>query len=193
MDEFDMLEDIETGYEVITGAPARRRVVRRVPARQRYQGATNIGNRSPLSLPQGSQPDVFASAVPGIPTPGKRVRQLGLSPVTFTSTSGTLLTMSTVCQKPFAPRRLFIDFARVGATATGALSLQSAKIGSDEQLISGGVPVTMFAGNVQDIDLQWDESAAGLTIALQILVSAAPGAGDSITVVGALHGVTFGQ
>ena len=33
--------------------------------------------------------------------------------------------------------------------------------------------------------------AAGF-IALQVLISAAPGAGDAVTVVGALHGVTFG-
>lgn len=182
--------EFETGYEITTGA--RRRPSRRqAPSPRTYDVSTSMGNRTPLSLPRG-QEGAFASAVPGIPTPGRRVRQLGLSAVTFNASSGTLLTMSTVCQKPFSPRRLFLDFARTGATATGALSISSAKIGADEQLISSGVPITMFGGNVQDIDLQWDESAAGLTIALQVLISAAPGGTDSVVVVGALHGVTFG-
>lgn len=186
-DDFDM--DMETGYELTTGAVRRRRLPPQ--GQQRWNQPQRFGNRTPLALPAG-QEAAFASAVPGIPTPGRRVRQLGLSAVVFTNVSGTLLTMSTVCQKPFSPRRLFLDVARNGATATGALSLSSAKIGADEQLISSGVPVTMFGANVQDIDLQWDESAAGLTIALQVLISAAPGAGDTVTVVGALHGVTFG-
>lgn len=183
MANFD--EDMETGYELTTGAVRRRR------GQQQWNVTPRMGNRTPLALPP-SQEAAFASAVPGIPTPGRRIRQLGLSPVVFTSTSGTLLTMSTVCQKPFSPRRLFLDFARAGASATGALSISSAKIGADEQLISSGVPVTMFGAAVQDIDLQWDESAAGLTIALQVLISAAPTTTDTVTVVGALHGVTFG-
>lgn len=188
-DNFD--EGFETGYEMTTGAVRRRRPQQQQPQRQQWNVTPRMGNRTPLALPPG-QEGAFASAVPGIPTPGRRVRQLGLSPVTFNATSGALLTMSTVCQKPFSPRRLFIDFSRSGATATGALSLSSAKIGADEQLISSGVPVTMFGATVQDIDLQWDESAAGLTIALQVLISSVPTGTDTVVVVGALHGVTFG-
>lgn len=171
-------DDMETGYTIETG--------------RRIKRPNRLGNRTALTLPPQSRP--FASAIPGVPTPGRRKRPMGFSNgITFNSTSGTLLTLTAQIQKPFSPDRLFLSVARNGATAqTPLILVQSIKIGSDEQLIAPGVPVEMFAAQAFEVDVELDEAAAGLTFSVQISISAPVTTTDTIVVGCGVNGVTFG-
>lgn len=176
------MEIDSVGYEYEIGARRRRKG-------KRGSVTQNIPNRSALILPP--QPRAFASAIPGVPTPGRRVRTMGLTSATFNASSGLRLQLQRQCQKPFSPTRLFLEVARTGTSATGLVTVDSIKIGSDEQLISGGVPASMFFGAVFDVDIEFDEAAAGLLITIDLIISAAPTTTDTVVVAGGIHGVTM--
>ena len=71
---------IDTGYDYELGARRARK------NKSRGNVRTSVPGRNSLILPP--QPRAFASAIPGVPTQGRRVRPMGLGIQTFNSTSG---------------------------------------------------------------------------------------------------------
>lgn len=183
-EDYETGYDIETGYEIETGAVRRRKVRPPPPRRSPGQGV--------LAPQQGRRE--LSPPVPGVPSIGRRVAQMGLGFITFTSVSGTVLTIPKVVQKPFAPTRLILDFTRTGATAqTPLILVQSVKIGQDEQLIGDQVPITMLLATGEDLEVEYAAAGMGSTIAILVqLTSPITAVGDSIVVSAGMQGITLG-
>jgi len=115
-----------------------------------------------------------------------RLQPLGLGSVTFSATSGTLLTLTTQPQKLFKPKRLIIDVARNGTTSTGAVTVTRIDIGADNMLVTSGgvspIPAAFFQNTGVDLNIQFSEATPGITCAVQVQISAAPSSTDTVVV-----------
>ncbi len=129
------------------------------------------------------QRPVLMSAFPGAPPVAEKQIPLGFGNQTFSSTSGTTLTFTARPQAVFRGRRLVIDLARTGASATGLVLLTSFLIGTRNQLVGTlGIPVTAFAGTAFGVDMSLDPAAPGIDVTLVMVVSAAPTTTDTLVV-----------
>ncbi|HEY4635185.1 MAG TPA: hypothetical protein VJK49_08260 [Candidatus Limnocylindrales bacterium] len=116
---------------------------------------------------------------------------LGFPTQIFTNVSGTALVSTSAPFVAFKGKRLSIDIARTGATATGLITMTQLLVGQANQLPNANViGAGTFAPNAvaTRLDLAWCPSAVGITIALA--TSVAPGAGDSIAVQPTLLGIS---
>lgn len=129
--------------------------------------------------------------LPGVTRPALRRQYIGLGSVQFTVGGALTGNFSIDPQRLATIRKLVISTTRIGATASGNLTLASFFVGSNPQSVNGaGVPcpVDLFAPEVQANDVEFDQAAPGVNISGQIAISAAPTAvGDSVWVnIGAI-------
>ena len=111
---------------------------------------------------------------------------------TFTSAVTTLL-LQAQPQREFQPRRLVIDLGRVGATATGLVTVTQFTVGADPQFVNtGAIPASMFQATAVGIMLKPAAARPGVTVSLGLSVAPAPGVGDSIVVSAAAVGPAVG-
>jgi len=131
--------------------------------------------------------------VPGSPAIGLRLQPLGFPTQIFTSTSGTALRALSRPQRPFKGKRLVVDIARTGASATGLVSITAITIGTNNQLVSTDpVGAAAFAATAFDVNLELAACTTALDIAVAYSVTAAPTTTDHIDIATTLFGEAVG-
>src|SRR5688572_21124042 len=114
---FDTLADLDdVGTLEIGDVGAGRRPMRRGGRRMTAPRGGRVHARS------------LVSNIPGVSHPGARLQQLGLGATAFTSTSGTLLSLTASPQRPFKGQRLILDLTRTGASATGLVTVNQLNV-----------------------------------------------------------------
>jgi hypothetical protein len=110
----------------------------------------------------------------------------------FTSAVTTLL-LTAQPQREFQPRRLVIDFGRVGATSTGLVSVTQFTVGADPQFVTtGSIPASMFSPTAVGMSLKPSAARPGVTIALGLSLLGALTNPDVVNVVAAAVGPAVG-
>ena len=167
----------------VVGAPSW--MPRMPPAMQRYV---------PNPYRGGIPSQRIIPTIPGAPAIGVKLQPLGFSTVTFTATSGTSLVASTRPQKPFKGRRLVVDIARTGATATGLITITAINIGVNNQLVSSGaIGAGAFAATAFDCNVELSACSTALDITVNYSTTLAPTAPDNIAIATTLFGETVGS
>lgn len=133
------------------------------------------------------------SGAPGAPAVSEMMLPLGLGSVTFTNTSATTQILTAAPQLAFRGERLILVVSRsTGATAE-AVVIGDIKVGQRSQLVSAaGLPAEAFGPTAFGVRLAIDPCAPGIITSVSISVSAAPAAGETITVVGTILGRSAG-
>lgn len=132
--------------------------------------------------------------IPGAPAIGVKLQPLGFNIVTFGAATGTTLPATTRPQKPFKGRRLVVDIARTGATATGLVTVQSVTIGVNNQFVStGAVGAGAFAATAFDCNVEFSACSTALDITVNYAISAAPTMTDTVVVGTTLFGESVGS
>jgi hypothetical protein len=159
--------------------------------------------RAPMPMPPQYAPNPYAHgipsqrivpSIPGVPALGVKLQPLGFSDVQFNATSGTSLTATTRPQKPFKGRRLVVELARTGATATGLVKITSITIGVNNQFVStGSVSAGAFAANGFDVNVELSACSTALDINVNYTISAAPAMTDKVDVGTTMFGETVGS
>lgn len=122
---------------------------------------------------QARKPQLEAAERP----PRKLRGYLGMGDATFTSASGTLLSMTVEPQRSFRPERLIIDRVDGSAATAGiAARVNSIFIGDQPQSpsVEQAAPIAMFAANATVSGVDFDKCIPGQKIVLQVSVTAAP-------------------
>lgn len=131
--------------------------------------------------------------VPGAPAIGLRLQPMGFPVTTFTATSGTALSAVQRPQRPFKPKRLVVDIARNGTTATGLVSVAGLFIGTNNQFVSlGAIGAGAFAPGAYDTNMELCASTTALDITVQYALSNAPTMTDTVVVGTTLIGEAVG-
>lgn len=131
--------------------------------------------------------------IPGAPKIGLRLQPLGFPTVIFTATSGVTLSAQTRPQRPFKGKRVVVDLARTGTTATGLIGVTSLNIGTNNQFVStGAIPASMFAGASFDTNVELAACSTALDITIAFQTSTAPTTTDTIAVQAGLIGESIG-
>lgn len=132
--------------------------------------------------------------IPGAPAIGAKLQPLGFTPVTFGAATGTALAATTRPQKPFKGRRLVVDIARTGASATGLITITSITVGVNNQLVStGAVGAGAFAATAFDCNVSLSACSSALDIAVNYAISAAPAMADVVNIATTIFGETVGS
>lgn len=177
--------DLMAGDDELMGAYEEMLMGARRRGRRRAGGGG--GRVSPGALRQALVP-----TVPGAPAFGPRMDAMGLTPITFNSTSGTILTMRASPNKAFKGSRLILDIARTGATSTGAVSVQIFMIGQTNQFVSGDpVAAGAFGSTAVGTSMSLDPVTPGIAVFLNIVISTAPTTTDTVVVTGSIIGLSY--
>lgn len=152
----------------------------------------------PYVPPNIPRPGIPASrlipSIPGAPAVGIKLQPLGFNTVSFTATSGTALPATTRPQKPFKGKRLVVDLARTGTTATGLVTISSLTIGVQNQFVStGSIGAAAFAAGAFDVNMELSACSTALDITVNYSISAAPTTTDRVDVGTTLFGETVGS
>lgn len=133
-------------------------------------------------------------SVPGAPGIGLKLQPLGFNIVTFSATSGAALPASTRPQKPFKGKRLVTEIARVGATATGLVTITSLTVGVNNQFVStGAVSAGAFAATAFDVNMELSACTSALDISVNYSITPSP-TGTDVAVIGTtLFGESVGS
>lgn len=131
--------------------------------------------------------------IPGVPSINDRLQPLGLGATAFTATSGTLLSLTASPQRPFLGQRLILDVTRTGTTSTGLVTISRLDVGTDNQLVgSGAISANAFGPTAVDANISLAPATPGVTITVQMNISAAPTTTDRVDVGGTIFGTTIG-
>lgn len=149
--------------------------------------------RGTLAQPRSVNARTLIPRVPGVPSTGVRLQPLGLGATAFTATSGTILQLQASPQRPFKGQRLILDITRTGASATGLVTVTRFDVGTDNQLVgSGAISAAAFAATAFDANIAVAPATPGVSITLQLAISAAPTMTDRVDIGGTLFGTTVG-
>lgn len=148
-----------------------------------------------MNQPYGGIPSArILPTIPGVPAIGVKLQPLGFTVVIFTATSGTALAATTRPQKPFKGRRLVVDLARTGASATGLVTITSILIGVNNQLVStGAVGAGAFAATAFDCNVELSACSSALDMTVNYAISAAPTTTDTVAISTTIFGETVGS
>jgi len=132
--------------------------------------------------------------VPGAPQIGLRLEPLGFTDVAFTATSGTALQATTRPQRPFKPKRLVVDIARTGTTATGLVKVTEISIGTNNQMVSRNpIGAGAFAATAFDVNLELAACSTALDITVGYSLSVAPTMTDRVDIGTTMLGEAVGS
>lgn len=116
---------------------------------------------------------------------------LGFPTVTFGAATGTSLPSASAPFVPFKGKRLIIDIARTGATATGLISISQLLVGQANQLPNAQpISAASFAPGAFQTRLDLAEAGSAIPVQLQLNISAAPAMTDVVVVQPTLLGVS---
>jgi len=170
-----LMEDDE---DPILGA----RRMTRVPARR---GGSRAARRALVKA--------LVPSTPGVPKPGFREFPLGFAPIQFTPTSGLTLNLVAQPQRPHKGTRLVLDIVRSAAGSGGLITVSSILVGQQNQLQSAQpIIAAAFEQDSTYVQLALDAATPGIDVIIGVTCSAAPGAGETVDVGGALWGTAIG-
>lgn len=131
--------------------------------------------------------------VPGAPAVGIRLQPLGFNTVAFTASSGTALTADTRPQRPFKGKRLVVDLARTGASATGLVTVTQLSIGTNNQFVSTRpIGVSAFAATAFDTNVELAACTTAIDITVGYNISVAPTMTDRVDIATTMFGEAVG-
>jgi hypothetical protein len=131
--------------------------------------------------------------VPGAPAVGLRLQPLGFPVIAFTAASGTALPSTSRPQRPFKGKRLVVDIARTGVSATGLVTVTEISIGTNNQEVSRNpVGANSFSPLAYDTNMELAACTTALDITIGYAVSAAPANADRIDIATTLFGEAVG-
>lgn len=135
----------------------------------------------------------LSTAAPGVQSGGARYDALGLTSITFVNGGVTNQQMTSAVQKVFKGSRLVLVRNNVGAASPGLTVLvQSLFVGQTNQFVSAQpVPVEVFAATAFGVEMALDTVTPAINMLLNVSISAAPAAMESVTVSGAVLGLTL--
>lgn len=170
------------GLDDVMGAPATRRMVRR--------GRTSAPQRSAMARLTSAVRSVSVPKVPGVAPHGGRGFPLPFTPVTFTATSGTLLTATATPSVPLQGCRLVVEAARSAATLLQAIQMRNILLGQKNQFAgAGSMSVGMVAPGAFGVEIRLDPITLGLPVSIDFLISGAALAGaETIQVFATIFG-----
>lgn len=143
--------------------------------------------------PQGVPRSYLYPQNPGAPQVGLKLQPLGLGQVAFTATSGTLLNLAASPQRAFKAKRLIVDITRTGTSATGLVTVNAVNVGVDNQLAgSGPLAAAAFAATAFDANIEFAPATPGITITVQLAITAAPTMTDVVNAAGVMFGASYG-
>lgn len=144
--------------------------------------STRVQLANPIMGP-GQLPNPFA---PGASVPGPKRVPFGLSPVTFTATSGQLLSAITTFQEVGSiVKFVVVDGARVGTSAAAPIvAVNQIYIGGRSQLPAlSPFPASMLAANAEEVLMRLQPVSAGMQVKVELVLQGAALSGtDTITV-----------
>lgn len=141
---------------------------------------------------QGQLQQALVPRMPGSPSFGGRMDTLGLTPVTFTNVSGTALNMTATVNKAFKGSRLVLVVSRTAGAAAIAVTVNRFDIGQTNQFVSAQpVSADIYAPTAFGVEMALDPVTPGISLVLDMRVSALPGAGESVTVTGGIVGLSY--
>ena len=117
---------------------------------------------------------------------------MGVGFVSFTNTSGRVLSLQAKPQRGFRGERLVIDIRRSGPTAEASpVILSKLMVGDYNQLVGGGpLPADIFANNSVGVRLDLDASYPGVIIDMEFQIPTTLAVGDGIFVSVGIIGST---
>ena len=131
--------------------------------------------------------------IPGAPQMGARDQGLGLTAISFVNAGATTLQTQGTPLTPFKGRRLLFAYTRTGGATGGVLSITKFMIGRSNQLVgNNGLPLDGFLGTSFGVDQSLAACSPAIPVDMDVTISAAPGAGDTVDVVGMILGETIG-
>lgn len=170
------------------------RRVRRRQVRNSGRAATLATNqaraaiaRAQVASAASAQNQVAMTMGTNLVSSSQRQRPLPLGSVVVPAAGSATLTARV--QKPIQGMRLILDFSSAaGAVVSGELSVQSIKVGVEEQLASNaGAPITAFQGGTFDQVLEMDPAIVGMDVSI-LLANA--NAATAATVRGVIFGTS---
>lgn len=124
-----------------------------------------------------------ANKLPGVPNVGRKFQLFGLGQAQWSVGSPNVLTLTANPNKPVFIRKLVATVDRVGASATGSISVSVFKIGSNDQIASDeALPVEILAPEVQGNAVYFDQAEPGTQIRVSLTNTAIPTGTDTLTV-----------
>lgn len=135
----------------------------------------------------------LSTPAPGVQAGGARFDALGLTTVTFVNAGTTAQQMTASVQKVFKGNRLVLVRTNVGAASPGlSVLIQNMFVGQTNQFVSQQpVPVEVFAANAFGVEMALDTVTPAINLLLNVTISAAPAAMESVTVAGAILGLSL--
>lgn len=157
-----------------------------------------LGARRRRRVPAGrARGGVVAQALttpaPGVQSGGARYDVLGVTSIVFVNAGATALQMTAAVQKVFKGSRLVLVRNNVGAASPGLTVLvQNLFVGQTNQFVSAQpVPVEVFAATAFGVDMALDTVTPAINLLLNVTISAAPAAMESVTISGSIFGLTL--
>jgi len=166
-----------------------------LPARYRGRGGGGgyQGQRGGYGAGRGFPARRLIPQIPGAPSVGIRLQPLGFPTVAFTATSGTSLSTTTRPQRPFKGKRLVIDLARTGATATGLVTVTGLFIGTNNQFVSTApIGAAAFAATAFDVNMELAACTTAIDVTVQLAISVAPTTTDRVDLALTMFGEAVG-
>lgn len=114
----------------------------------------------------------------------------GLDTVSWTGDDAAVKVMSVEPQDAWATKRLVFIEARSDGAAASIVSLANFFVGSSPQspVVDKLAPIAMFQPDATDANVDLSVCYRGQSITCQLTISAAPGSGETVTVVGGMFG-----
>jgi hypothetical protein len=131
--------------------------------------------------------------IPGAPAVGIRLQPLGFPTVAFLAASGTALPTTTRPQRPFKGKRLVVDIARTGASATGLVTITGLFIGTNNQFVATPpIGAGAFAATAFDVNMELAACTTALDVTVSYAISAAPAMADRVDIATTMFGEAVG-
>jgi hypothetical protein len=162
-------------------------------SRRGRSGFGRPGQRGGYGPARGYPARRMIPQIPGAPAVGIRLQPLGFPTITFTATSGTALPTTTRPQRPFKAKRLVVDLARTGASATGLVSITALNIGTNNQFVSSGpIGAGAFAATAFDVNMELAACTTALDITVAYAILPAPTTTDTVSIATTMFGEAVG-
>lgn len=157
-------------------------------ARRRRRGGRPAGRTR-----GGGIAAALTTPAPGVQAGGARFDVLGLTSITFVNAGATSLQMTATVQKVFKGNRMVLVRNNVGAASPGlTVLIQNLFVGQTNQFVSAQpVPVEVFAATAFGVDMALDTVTPAINLLLNVTISAAPAAAETVTVSGSIFGLTL--
>lgn len=141
----------------------------------------------------GGIAQALTTPAPGVQAGGARFDVLGLTSITFVNAGVTSQQMTSAVQKVFKGNRLVLVRNNVGAASPGlTVLIQNLFVGQTNQFVSAQpVPVEVFAATAFGVDMALDTVTPAINMILNVTISAAPAAMETVTISGSIFGLTL--